>query len=57
MEKYSYKYVSEKNYTIPNNFNHTHGVIAMKDLFYMMAGTSTGSILASALSYPKSNSS
>jgi patatin-like phospholipase/acyl hydrolase len=52
MEKYSYKYVSEKNYTIPNNFNHTHGVIAMKDLFNMMAGTSTGSILASALSYP-----
>ena len=28
------------------------GVYALKDLFDMMAGTSTGSIIAAALSYP-----
>ena len=52
MEEYSYQYVSENNYTLPDSFDNKTGVIAMKDLFNMMAGTSTGSILASALSYP-----
>ena len=33
--------------------DNTSNAIPMKDLFNMMAGTSTGSILASGLSYPK----
>jgi hypothetical protein len=54
MEKYSYTYIIDNNYSLPDNFDHTSKVIDMKDLFNMMAGTSTGSILASALSYPNS---
>jgi patatin-like phospholipase/acyl hydrolase len=54
MEKYSYEYAYNNSYTLPV-YNNISGVIAMKDLFNMTAGTSTGSILASALSYPVSN--
>jgi len=50
MEEYSYTYAkSEYMYDADNTSN----AIPMKDLFNMMAGTSTGSILASGLSYPK----
>lgn len=33
-----------------------YGIIAMKDLFNMTAGTSTGSILAAGLAYPEDRS-
>jgi len=51
MEKYSYQYAKSKNYVIPE-YKGEPGVMAMKDLFNMTGGTSTGSILAAGLSYP-----
>jgi patatin-like phospholipase/acyl hydrolase len=53
MEEYAYDYTKCK---FPDIKNYTNNVIPMKDLFNMMAGTSTGSILASGLSYPNNNS-
>jgi hypothetical protein len=52
MEKYAYQYaVEEKKYT-KAPFNASSKIVAMKDLFNMTAGTSTGSILATGLVYP-----
>jgi len=47
METYAYEYASE-TYCISNS----KGKLPMTDLFDMIAGTSTGSIMASALSMP-----
>jgi patatin-like phospholipase/acyl hydrolase len=51
MESYAYMYSMQKGYTFPR-YPGREDVIAMKDLFDMMAGTSTGSIISAALSYP-----
>ena len=55
MEKYAWEYAGPKgkNYKIPTyNGLIDNEVIAMKELFNMTAGTSTGSIIAAGLSYP-----
>ena len=53
MEKFAYNYAKGKGYVIPTYTDLIDNeVLAMKDLFNMTAGTSTGSILAAALSYP-----
>ena len=52
METYAYEYAQKKGYTVPE-YDDRPGRMAMKDLFEMTAGTSTGSIVAAALSYPK----
>jgi len=57
MEAYAFEYATNKSYTIPKYFEQDGktlrtNVVAMKDLFDMTAGTSTGSILASGLVYP-----
>lgn len=54
METYSYEYATSKNYTFPK-YKGRDGLVAMKDLFNMTAGTSTGSILAAGLAYPNEN--
>ena len=51
MEKYAYSYAESKGYSIPKYPGH-EGHMAMKDLFNMTAGTSTGSIIAAGLAYP-----
>jgi hypothetical protein len=51
METYSYQYATSKGYKFPK-YKGRDGLIAMKDLFNMTAGTSTGSILAAGLVYP-----
>ena len=51
MELYAYEYSEYKRYTFPK-YPGRDKVIPMKDLFDMMAGTSTGSIISAALSYP-----
>mmetsp|Transcript_12911 Transcript_12911/g.20011 ORF Transcript_12911/g.20011 Transcript_12911/m.20011 type:complete len:81 (-) Transcript_12911:1190-1432(-) len=56
MEEYAWKYAKEKGYTFPQ-YEGWDGHFAMKDLFNMTAGTSTGSILAAGLAYPNSNES
>ena len=53
MEDYSYTYAKE-TYCIPDRWNKK---IPMSDLFDMLAGTSTGSIMASSLSMPAKNGS
>jgi patatin-like phospholipase/acyl hydrolase len=54
METFAYEYAAGKGYTFPRYTNSTTKEpipkIAMKDLFDMMAGTSTGSILSTGLS-------
>ena len=54
MEKYSYEYATSQGYTFPK-YPGRDGVIAMKDMFNMTAGTSTGSIIAAGLVYPNKN--
>ena len=54
MEVYAYEYAKKKGYTVPQ-YEGREGRLAMKDLFEMTAGTSTGSIVAAALSYPKTD--
>lgn len=51
MEKYAYEYATSKGYDFPK-YPGRENVVAMKDLFEMTAGTSTGSILAAGLVYP-----
>ena len=51
MEAYAWDYASEKGYQFPK-YPGRDGALAMKDLFNMTAGTSTGSILAAGLVYP-----
>ena len=51
MEKYAYEYAISKGYKFPR-YPGIDDRIALKDLFDMMAGTSTGSILVSGLAYP-----
>ena len=53
MEKYGYTYAKSKGYAIPEYTDLIDTeVLAMKDLFNMTAGTSTGSIIAAGLVYP-----
>ena len=55
MEKYAFDYCTSKGYNFPK-YSDKDGkvkpVVALKDMFDMMAGTSTGSIITAALSYP-----
>jgi patatin-like phospholipase/acyl hydrolase len=51
MELYAYEYSTSKGYSFPK-YPGRENIIAMKDMFDMMAGTSTGSIISAALSYP-----
>ena len=51
MEKFAFDYATEKGYTFPK-YEGRDGILAMKDMFDMTAGTSTGSILAAGLVYP-----
>ncbi len=48
MEEEAYRYALNKGYISKNNIKR----MALKDIFDMMAGTSTGGILATALSNP-----
>jgi hypothetical protein len=51
METYAWKYATDKKYEFPQYEGKT-GHFALKDIFDMTAGTSTGSILAAGLAYP-----
>ena len=51
IEKYAFKFATDNGYEVPK-YEGREGVVAMKDLFDMTAGTSTGSIISSALVYP-----
>lgn len=51
MELYAYEYSTSKGYDFPK-YPGREKIIAMKDMFDMMSGTSTGSIISAALSYP-----
>ena len=59
MELYAVEYATEKGYDFPKypplNGTARDNVIPMKDLFDMMAGTSTGSIISAALSFPSND--
>ena len=54
LETEAWKYIKLKNYTYDDGqYGETmRERVAMKDLFNMTAGTSTGSIIAAGLSYP-----
>ena len=56
MEKFAYDYATEQGYDFPK-YEGRDGIMAMKDLFNMTAGTSTGSIIAAGLSYPAAEGS
>jgi len=51
MEKHAWDYATTKKYEFPQYAGHD-GHFALKDIFDMTAGTSTGSILAAGLAYP-----
>lgn len=51
METYAFDYANSKNLEVPQ-YPDELGKIAMKDLFNMTGGTSTGSIIAAGLAYP-----
>jgi len=56
MEDFAYEYAISQNYTIPlyqNSNGELRKKLPMMDLFDMMSGTSTGSILSTALSLIK----
>ena len=53
METFSFDYATKKGYTFPK-YAGRDGLMALKDIFDMHAGTSTGSILAAGLVYPDS---
>lgn len=59
MEKYAFEYAQSRGITDDPEFKKCFqyeghdGKIHMKDLFDMMSGTSTGSIISAGLSYPK----
>lgn len=53
MEVYAFDYAKSKNLVVPQ-YPGFEGKIAMKDMFNMTGGTSTGSIIAAGLSYPNS---
>lgn len=55
IETFAYDYAVSQNYTFPRHRNNNR--IHMSDLFDMMAGTSTGSILSSGLSVPSRENS
>jgi patatin-like phospholipase/acyl hydrolase len=54
MEIYAFEYATKKNYAFPK-YPGREGLFAMKDLFDMTSGTSTGSIIAAGLVYPNPN--
>jgi hypothetical protein len=54
MEKSAWDYAVSKNYKFPK-YPGRDGLFAMKDLFDMTSGTSTGSIIAAGLVYPCPN--
>jgi patatin-like phospholipase/acyl hydrolase len=55
VEKFAYDYAKERNYNVPK-YTDKDGkemeLVHLKDVFDMMAGTSTGSIISAALAYP-----
>ena len=53
IEEFSYKYAKSKGYEVPSYPGREgEGIISMKDMFDMTAGTSTGSIISAGLVYP-----
>lgn len=54
LEKYAYDFIQDKPWKskVPQ-YPGRPGVVAFKDIFDMLAGTSTGSIISAALAYPK----
>lgn len=51
MEIYAYEYAKEIGKKFPE-YPGNEGKVALKDIFDMFAGTSTGSILAAGFAYP-----
>ena len=54
MEQFAWEYATDMNYDFPK-YPGREGYFAMKDLFNMIAGTSTGSIISSGLAFPNSS--
>lgn len=54
MEKSAWDYATKQGYDFPK-YPGRDGLFAMKDLFDMTSGTSTGSIIAAGLVYPNPN--